>query len=428
MSSSTDRRLLRIAGVAACGAAAAAAASLAGAPGRASRLRSRPSPSWPSRGARVVAWPGARGGRGRGPREQGELFDHMLDAIDAERETLAHCLHDGPQQTLTAVRLMCDVVRDAISKGDVHHAEEVLGRLERLAADAADDLRRTVARLHPVVMQQQGLVQALGSLAETVHEEYGVATSFNRPARRLGGRGGPRHGHLPDRARGGGERRPARAAAGPDQPPALVRGHPPLASRTGAEGSAATATGRARESGIRMMRERAARIGAELTLESAPGHPDDRLAPRAPPPGEDRRGRPQGGRHRHDRGRHGAPARRDAALCAPLARGARRAVRRGRARRVHEPPAHHDGGVEQWVEAVGEPFAPDEVLAAVDGCDWVILGGQTAGDFPPETIAGLADAGHRVVHRRPGAVPRRRAGAGPAAAVPARRRSAASRS
>jgi pfkB family carbohydrate kinase len=57
---------------------------------------------------------------------------------------------------------------------------------------------------------------------------------------------------------------------------------------------------------------------------------------------------------------------------------------------------HHDGRVEQWVEAVGEPFAPADVLAAVDGCEWVILGGQTAGDFPPETIAALAEAGHRV--------------------------------
>lgn len=57
---------------------------------------------------------------------------------------------------------------------------------------------------------------------------------------------------------------------------------------------------------------------------------------------------------------------------------------------------HQDGVVEQWVEAVGDPFAPQEVLAAVDGCEWVILGGQTAGDFPPETIAGLADAGHLV--------------------------------
>ena len=57
---------------------------------------------------------------------------------------------------------------------------------------------------------------------------------------------------------------------------------------------------------------------------------------------------------------------------------------------------HHETGVEQWVESVGEPFAPEDVLAAVEGCDWVILGGQTAGDFPPATIAGLAAAGHRA--------------------------------
>jgi sugar/nucleoside kinase (ribokinase family) len=57
---------------------------------------------------------------------------------------------------------------------------------------------------------------------------------------------------------------------------------------------------------------------------------------------------------------------------------------------------HHDGALEQWVEAVGEPFAPEDVLAAVRGCEWVILGGQTAGDFPPATIEGLAAAGHRV--------------------------------
>ena len=175
MSSSTERRPLRIALVAAGGAAAAAVGALAGAPAALQAAIVAVVVA----GVCVVAWPVPE--PRRGPREQSELFDHMLDAIDAERETLAHCLHDGPQQTLTAVRLMCDVVRDAISKGDVHHAEEVLGRLERLASDAADDLRRTVARLHPVVMQQQGLVQALGSLAETVHEEYGVATSFTRP-------------------------------------------------------------------------------------------------------------------------------------------------------------------------------------------------------------------------------------------------------
>jgi pfkB family carbohydrate kinase len=57
---------------------------------------------------------------------------------------------------------------------------------------------------------------------------------------------------------------------------------------------------------------------------------------------------------------------------------------------------HHDDILEQRIEAVGEPFSPGDLLAAIDGCEWVILGGQTAGDFPPETIAALAGAGHRV--------------------------------
>ena len=93
-------------------------------------------------------------------------------------------LHDGPQQTMTAVRLMCDVIADAVRTGDVDRATEVLDRLEHVASGAADDLRRTVARLHPVVMEQQGLIQALGSLAETVHEEYGVERELHAGRRR----------------------------------------------------------------------------------------------------------------------------------------------------------------------------------------------------------------------------------------------------
>jgi two-component system nitrate/nitrite sensor histidine kinase NarX len=264
MSSSTDRRLLRITCVAAGGGAAAAASVLAGVPAAVAAAITVVAVA----ACGALAFGGAL--RRRASREQAELFDHMLDAIDAERETLAHCLHDGPQQTLTAVRLMCDVVRDSISKGDVHHAEEVLGRLERLASDAADDLRRTVARLHPVVMQQQGLVQALGSLAETVHEEYGVPTSFTRP-------------HGPWEAEDERDtaifqiaREAAVNAARHGRPPVLISLHrSPADIHLSVEdrgGGLATNGHSPRDGvGIRMMYERAARIGAKLTLESAPG-------------------------------------------------------------------------------------------------------------------------------------------------------------
>jgi signal transduction histidine kinase len=82
---------------------------------------------------------------------------------------------------MTALRLMADAVRQAVRDGDKTRAGEALDTLDRYAAAAADDLRRTVARLHPVVLEQQGLVQALGALAESIEEEHGVDTTFRRP-------------------------------------------------------------------------------------------------------------------------------------------------------------------------------------------------------------------------------------------------------
>jgi signal transduction histidine kinase len=199
--------------------------------------------------------------------EQGELFDHMLRSIDDERAALAHRLHDGPQQTMTAVRLMGGVIADAVRSGDGDRATEVLARLEQLASDAADDLRRTVAGLHPVVMEQRGLVQALGSLAETVHEEYGIDARFTRPSSPWNADDNR------DTALFQIAREAAINAARHGRPPVTIR----LEHEDGrillvvddAGGTLPTATGTG--IGLRMMRERAARIGAAITLDSRPG-------------------------------------------------------------------------------------------------------------------------------------------------------------
>jgi signal transduction histidine kinase len=203
----------------------------------------------------------------RAAREQGALFDHMLQAIDSERQTLSHHLHDGPQQSLTAVRLMCDAALEAVNRGDSARAREVLERLERLAIDAADELRRTVGRLHPVVMEQLGLLQALGSLAETVHEEYGVATAFERPPAAWEAQSDR------DTAIFQIAREAAVNAARHGRPPvtiALTRSARDICLSVEDHGGA---LGSAAEDGvgIRMMRERASRIGARLDLETQPG-------------------------------------------------------------------------------------------------------------------------------------------------------------
>jgi sugar/nucleoside kinase (ribokinase family) len=60
----------------------------------------------------------------------------------------------------------------------------------------------------------------------------------------------------------------------------------------------------------------------------------------------------------------------------------------------------HRRGTTQVLARIGLPFSPTEtvalVLPAVRHCHWLQLGPQSAGEFPPETLALLAGAGHRL--------------------------------
>jgi signal transduction histidine kinase len=114
-------------------------------------------------------------------RRDSELLDSMLLVLDRERETVAHDLHDGPQQLLAAIRLMADAVAHAVREGDRDRAVEALVRMEEHAAEASEELRQTTRRLHPVVLEQRGLLPALQALQEMVEEQYGVAVRLQQP-------------------------------------------------------------------------------------------------------------------------------------------------------------------------------------------------------------------------------------------------------
>jgi signal transduction histidine kinase len=197
------------------------------------------------------------------------LVDHVLDAGDRERARTAHRLHDGPQQTMTAVRLMADVVRQALRDGDLAGARGVLDELDRHAASAADEVRREIARMHPVVLEQQGLVQALAAFAESVSED-GMRTTFSGPAERLPA----------DRARDAHLLQMAREAAAfavrlcaPPIEIALTVGDDG-AVRLTLEGGAVRGNGferDARDRAAQIIARRAARLGAHAELVCRPG-------------------------------------------------------------------------------------------------------------------------------------------------------------
>ena len=60
----------------------------------------------------------------------------------------------------------------------------------------------------------------------------------------------------------------------------------------------------------------------------------------------------------------------------------------------------HRDGTRQVLAQFGLPFSTGDVhayvLPAVAGCEWLHLGAQGGSDFPPDTIAALATAGHRL--------------------------------
>ena len=60
----------------------------------------------------------------------------------------------------------------------------------------------------------------------------------------------------------------------------------------------------------------------------------------------------------------------------------------------------HRDGTQQVLARIGLPFTPEETrrlaLPAFRGCEWVLLGPQSSGELPPETVAVLRAAGHRL--------------------------------
>lgn len=97
--------------------------------------------------------------------------DQIIKIQKEARQKLARALHDGPTQTVAAIPMQISRARHLL-KRDVDAAAEALFQTEDLARRTSRQLRHMLFTLRPLVLDSEGLVAALDSMAQKTQETF----------------------------------------------------------------------------------------------------------------------------------------------------------------------------------------------------------------------------------------------------------------
>jgi signal transduction histidine kinase len=111
--------------------------------------------------------------------ERSRHADQLIAAEQDERRRLALFLHDGPVQSMSGIALMLDGVVDAIDRGRVEDAKEILGKSVSRQRETIRELRDLSFALEPVVLRDQGFGPAVQALADQVEFSQGVVVDLD---------------------------------------------------------------------------------------------------------------------------------------------------------------------------------------------------------------------------------------------------------
>ena len=97
--------------------------------------------------------------------------DQIIKAQSEAQRRLARALHDGPTQTVAAIPMQISRARHLLTK-DITAAGEALYQTEELARRTSRQLRHMLFTLRPLVLESEGLIAALESMAEKTKETF----------------------------------------------------------------------------------------------------------------------------------------------------------------------------------------------------------------------------------------------------------------
>lgn len=126
-------------------------------------------------------------------REMQRLAAQVIAAQEEERRRVARELHDETMQSLAALSVGLEHGLQAMPAEvpRLREAHHLVARLQRLAEDTLDNLRKLALALRPSVLDDHGLVAAVRWLASTHQEHHGIPVEVQVEGEHAAGRLSP---------------------------------------------------------------------------------------------------------------------------------------------------------------------------------------------------------------------------------------------
>jgi signal transduction histidine kinase len=97
--------------------------------------------------------------------------ERIVQSQEEANKKLARNLHDGPTQSVSAIAMRLSIARRLMEK-DPAEALAELGKIEDLARRTTQEIRHMLFTLRPLVLESEGLVPALNTMADKMHDLY----------------------------------------------------------------------------------------------------------------------------------------------------------------------------------------------------------------------------------------------------------------
>ena len=97
--------------------------------------------------------------------------ERIIEIQEEAQRKLARDLHDGPTQSVSAIAMRVNFARRLMERDPKATADE-LYKIEEMARQTTREIRHMLFTLRPLVLESQGLVAALETMAEKVRDTY----------------------------------------------------------------------------------------------------------------------------------------------------------------------------------------------------------------------------------------------------------------